>query len=91
MAASSSALVSVASLDLAGAPEITWPIDLMKKFDMTMHVAVQQLQLSTKHLNGRMAAVDGLLTSFRLLDELVYTRAEAAMAHPVTKVIIAPH
>ena len=90
MTASSSALASVAPLDLAGVPEMNWPVDLMKKAGKSMHVALQQLALPTRHLHGRKVAADGLLTSFHLLDESALTPAQAVRAHPVTKVIIAP-
>ena len=52
-----------------------------------MHSFIQTEQLPVKHLGGMEAAVDGLNTSFRLLDEHTMTKFQAGLAHPLTKVL----
>ena len=93
MAASSSNLASVAnpssSLAAVALPngELRWSIAEFKEFGLHMHSFIQTEQLPVKHLGGMEAVVDGLNTSFRLLDEHSMTKFQAELAHPLTKVL----
>ena len=82
---------------LAGVPVIPlhhWPADLLIKCGLMLMHRLQNIEINGccfKKFGGIERLAAGLSTSFRMLDEDAKSQAAAAIAMPVTKVIIAPH
>ena len=96
MAASSSTLALVApvanesSLAAAAMPngEVSWSTAEFQAFGMQMHALIQRDHLPVLHLGGLKAAVEGLGSSFRLMDEdHQMGKEQAGVVYPLTQVL----
>ena len=88
------AAVAVALADVPVPPVLHWPADLLLKCGLHLIYRLQNIQINGccfKKMGGIELVAAGLASCFRMLDEDKKTQADAAIAMPVTKVIIAPH
>ena len=88
------AAAAVALVDVPVPTVLHWPADLLLKRGLHLPYRLQNIQINGCCFNkmggiGLVAA--GLGSCFRMLDEDKKTQADAAIAMPVAKVIIAPH
>ena len=87
---------AVAVVDGPRPTVISWPSDILLQCGLNLEYRLQNIRdNSSGHCFDKMGGIEvvaaGLGSCFRMLDEDTKTQAAAAIAMPVTKVIIAPH
>ena len=90
------AAAAVALVDVPVPTVLHWPADMLLQCGLHLQYRLQNIQInSSGHCFDKMGGIEvvaaGLGSCFRMLDEDTKTQAAAAIAMPVTKVIIAPH
>ena len=90
------AAAAVAVVDGPRPTVISWPSDILLQCGLNLEYRLQNIRdNSSGHCFDKMGGIEavaaGLGSFLRMLDEDTKTQAAAAIAMPVTKVIIAPH